>query len=159
QEFWKLCMPPTPLETHTPMRAVSSCSRSRPLSAMASAAAYMANWEKRSIRRTSFLSSTLVGSKFFTSAARETFWLEASYRVMGAMPHTPARAASQVSETVWPRGVTAPIPVMTTRLFSIMFNPFCGSNRHAAVHTQHLAGDIGGLVRGKEGHRPGHVLR
>ena len=24
---------------------------------------------------------------------------------------------------------------------------------------QHLSGDIGGLVRGKEGHRPGHILR
>ena len=73
QEFWMVLIPPIPLETDTPMRAASSRSRSRPLWAMASAAAVTANWVKRSIRRASFFSRTRVGSKFFTSAARDTF--------------------------------------------------------------------------------------
>ena len=42
--------------------------------------------------------------------------LEASKRVIVPIPLRPAKIASQVSGTVFPNGVTAPKPVMTTRL-------------------------------------------
>jgi len=44
QGSWKVCMPPTPLDTMTPQRVRSSCSRFRPLSARHSLAAVMASW-------------------------------------------------------------------------------------------------------------------
>ena len=63
-------MPPMPLDRATPIRALSSRSRSRPLWAMASAAAVTANWAKRSIRRISFFSSTPEGSKLLHLAGQ-----------------------------------------------------------------------------------------
>ena len=76
QEVWRVPMPPMPLDRATPIRALSSRSRSRPLWAMASAAAVTANWAKRSIRRISFFASTPEGSNSFTSPARDTVWAE-----------------------------------------------------------------------------------
>ena len=43
--------------------------------------------------------------------------------VMGAMPHTPSRTACQLSGQVRPKGVTAPIPVMTTLRRSMLSPP------------------------------------
>ena len=152
-------MPPTPLERDTPIREASSFSRSRPLS-LHSLRRRVHGKLGKTVHPAGFLFiQHLCGIKIFDLRRQCHFWFVVSYKVMGAIPHTPARAASQVSGTVWPRGVTAPIPVMTTRLFSIMFNPFCGLNRHTAVYTQYLTGDVGGLIRGKEGHCPGHILR
>ena len=51
------------------------------------------------------------------------------------MPHSPARTASQLFETLCPSGVTAPIPVMTTLRFAMM-TPL---HRHAAVDGKNLS--------------------
>ena len=58
------------------------------------------------------------GSNPLTSAASFTFCAAGSYCVIGAMPHAPALTAAQLSGIVSPTGVTAPMPVITTRLLS-----------------------------------------
>ena len=55
-------------------------------------------------------------SKFLTSAAKVVGKVRASKRVVGAMPDSPARRRFQTDSMSWPRGVTQPMPVMTTRL-------------------------------------------
>ena len=70
--------PPMPLEMMVAKRLVSVCSRSRPESSMASAAATTANWVKRAILRASRLSIRTVGSKSLTSAASLTLLLVVS---------------------------------------------------------------------------------
>ena len=77
--------------------------------------AAMAYWQKRSNRRASFLSIKAAGSNPFTSAATEILLSPVSKRVTGPMPTFPAFMASHVSSTHRPRGVTAPMPVITTR--------------------------------------------
>ena len=109
-----------PLETRVPQRQGSSFSMSSPLWAMASFAAARASWVKRSIRRASFLSIKFSGAKSLTSPARLAFIPVVSNRVMGAMPHRPSFTPAQVSATFSPRGVRAPMPVITTRLFSML---------------------------------------
>jgi hypothetical protein len=55
------------------------------------------------------------GSKSFTSAATRTGKPLASNERMKSMPLSPARAARQVDGRSLPSGLTAPIPVITTR--------------------------------------------
>ena len=98
---------------------LASASVFRPLSAMASAAAASASRVKRAILRASFLSTTVSGSKFFTSPASLHFKSVVSNWVMGPMPHRPAFAAAQLSAAVLPSGFTVPRPVITTLRFSI----------------------------------------
>src|SRR3990170_4997560 len=68
-----------------------------------------------SIFLTSFFSIHRSGSKPLTSAAKRVGYLAASNLVMGPMPDRPSPMAVQNSSTVFPTGVTAPSPVMTTR--------------------------------------------
>ena len=75
---------------------------------------------------------------------------------MGPIPQVPAFTAAQLSATEFPTGFTVPMPVITTLRLSISFT---SSNGYAAVHAQHLSGDIGTLRRGEEGHRLGYLLR
>src|SRR6476620_11674784 len=63
----------------------------------------------------------LLTSKFFTSQANLVLNEVESKRVIGAAPLFPAFRFSQNSGIVLPRGVSAPIPVTTTR-FKVMFN-------------------------------------
>src|SRR5690349_6724817 len=58
------------------------------------------------------------GSNPFTSHAKRTSCFVASNLVMGAAPDRPASRAAQVSDTVFPTGVTSPRPVTTTRRFA-----------------------------------------
>src|SRR5205085_7175815 len=55
------------------------------------------------------------GSKFFTSPAICAVQPEASKRVILDSPLRPAISEAHVSGAVLPQGVTAPMPVMTTR--------------------------------------------
>src|SRR5690606_1092975 len=58
----------------------------------------------------------------FTSQAKRVLNLDASKRVIGAAPLTPAIRFFQYSSTLLPKGVIAPRPVTTTRLSSIKEN-------------------------------------
>src|SRR5207245_1531582 len=55
-------------------------------------------------------------SKFFTSAAKVVGNRRASKWPIGATPLLPSSCDSYRSFTLWPSGVIAPMPVMTTRL-------------------------------------------
>lgn len=85
-----------------------------------------------------FFTRTRVGSKSFTSAARDTFWLLWSYRVMGAMAARagPDRVPGLLDGVA--QGSDGPHAGDHYASFSIALFPFCGLNRHAAVDTQHL---------------------
>ena len=117
-ECWvsSVSMPPMPEPTRTPIRAALLSSMTSPESSTAMSADAIPYWVKRSILRTSLRSPHWEGSKSFTSQAKRTSWLAASKCVMGSAPLTPARAFFQNSPAVFPIGVTAPIPVTTTRL-------------------------------------------
>jgi len=58
------------------------------------------------------------GSNPLTSAAIRVFIAEASKRVIGPTPERPATTFRQNVSTSFPRGVIAPIPVITTRVIS-----------------------------------------
>jgi hypothetical protein len=66
----------------------------------------------------------LLNIEVFTSQANLVLCREASNLVMGAAPLTPFLRLSQNSVTVFPKGLTVPTPVITTRLNSI--NEFSG---------------------------------
>src|SRR5687767_11124665 len=85
-----------------------------PESLTAKSAPAMANWMKRSIFLTSFFPTHCRGSKFFTSHPKWVECWEASKRVMGAAPDTPAWMPAQVSSVPMPSGDTSPMPVTTT---------------------------------------------
>ena len=58
----------------------------------------------------------VVGSKSFSSQAKWTANCDGSKAVIGAAPLRPATRFSQKVSASLPSGVTAPMPVMTTRL-------------------------------------------
>ena len=62
----------------------------------------------------------LQGAGKTTSAAKLALKFVVSKWVMGPTPHFPARMADQKVGISLPMGVTAPMPVITTRLFSIV---------------------------------------
>ena len=94
-----------------------------PASANASFAAATAYWEKVPIRLAALKSIRSFATKPFTSPARCTLYSVVSNFVMVPIPQAPFRTPSQNSSTVFPIGVTAPSPVMTTLLF-IPNSPF-----------------------------------
>src|SRR6056297_78517 len=89
---------------------------------MASSEAYRPYCVKRSDRLISFLSNLLFGSKSFTSQAKWVGNFSGLNLVIGAAPLLPFTAFSQNSETVFPNGVRAPSPVITTRVSFIRLN-------------------------------------
>ena len=127
--------PPSPTPRFTPMRSASSVARcaSSPESAYASIAAPTPRCVKRPNFFRSFCVSACVsgsllaprgckgvgksraGSKFFTSPAIRAVQPVASNRVIGPIPLRPAMSAAHVSGAEFPQGVTAPMPVTTTR--------------------------------------------
>ena len=111
--------PPLPFPMTTPMRSSSSEDRLIPESSKASAAAATAVCEKRAIRRASRGLMYLPGSKSGISPATLQGYSVGSARVMGPMPDLPFTRLFQYSSTESPSGVTAPMPVTTTRLLPI----------------------------------------
>ena len=111
--------PPLPLPITTPMRSSSSADRLRPASSMASAAAATAVCEKRAMRLVSRRSMYLPGSKSGISPATLQGKSVGSARVMGPMPDLPLMRHAQYSSMESPSGVTAPMPVITTRLLPL----------------------------------------
>src|SRR5262249_47082033 len=108
-------MPPMPEPTSAPARVASTWEKSILASSTASTPATIAYWMKRSSFFSSFFSITLRGSKLLTSAAIRASRRLGSNRVMGPTPDWPSQMARQYSGTEFPRGVTAPNPVTTTR--------------------------------------------
>src|SRR6476469_2567867 len=113
----KVPMPPLPEPHITPISFLSSSGKEEksicPL-LTASAADATAYWENRSYLRRSFLSKYFSPLKFFTSQANLVLNFEASNFVIGPAALLPATILSQNSWTELPRGVTAPMPVITT---------------------------------------------
>ena len=67
--FSMVATPPRPFPIQVPILVLSSFSRSRPASFIASPVAAIAYWQNGSIRLAAFGSIYCFGSKFFTSAA------------------------------------------------------------------------------------------
>src|SRR5262245_11436590 len=111
---------------------------------------------KRSIRRALRCSIQFVGSKPFSSQAKWTANSDGSKASIGAAPDWPSTRFVQNVSTSLPSGVTAPMPVITTRLRPLteaMLDP------QSAVHEQHVARDERGLVGAEKAYRSGNVLR
>src|SRR5262249_13052539 len=108
-------MPPIPEPTRTPNRVLSIRSTGSAASSTAITAQAMAYLRNGSNLRSSFLSMYLSDSKPLTSPAIRVANPVGSKRVLGRMPDVPGSKAAQNSSAVFPMGVTAPTPVMTTR--------------------------------------------
>jgi hypothetical protein len=68
------------------------------------------------MRRALRCSIHFVGSKSFSSQAKCTANLDGSKAVIGPAPLSPAISPDQKLSKSFPSGVTAPMPVITTRL-------------------------------------------
>src|SRR4051812_35458140 len=98
----------------TPTRLGSSTTRSA--SFAASIAAATPKWTSADERRTSFDDMAAAGSKSFTSPPMFTGNSLASNERMTSTPLRPLMRPSQVDAASFPTGVTAPTPVIATRL-------------------------------------------
>ena len=115
-----VCSPPMPVPMTTAVFSpIFSCAKSMPACAMASRAATSANCETRSSRISFFSSKCFSGSKSRTSAAMPKRSASRGSDVIGPIAERPSRSAAHVAGAVWPSGVTAPMPVMTTRCMTI----------------------------------------
>ncbi|MBA7542022.1 hypothetical protein ES705_34338 [subsurface metagenome] len=92
-----------------------------PASFSASIAAAMPIWENLSILFNSLKSITSAGLKSLTSAAIFTLNSEVSNDLIKSIPHFPFFIFSQKVSTLFPNGVIAPIPVITTLFFNSFF--------------------------------------
>ena len=119
--FWIVVNPPIPELTNTPTFSKSVFSFVILLSKKASLAATIANWELLSNLFACFGSKCSNGLKFLTSAASLVLYVLASINVILSIPHFLFSIPFHVSSTLFPIGVIAPNPVITT-LFSIAFS-------------------------------------
>src|SRR5262245_10067286 len=78
-------------------------------------AAAIETWMKRSPSLIFFFSIHFSAENPLSSPANFTAWAEVSQAVIGPIPLRPARRPSQVLSVSIPTGLTAPMPVMTTR--------------------------------------------
>ena len=106
--------PPIPEATRTPTSSPIELT-SRPESSTASRAAASPRATQREVRRASLGPRWSAGSNPLTSPAIRVGRSDASQSEMGTIPDRPRRQASQLDSTSRPSGVTAPIPVTTTR--------------------------------------------
>ena len=111
-----VCSPPIPVPITTAVFSpIFSRAKSMPDCATASRAATSASCETRSSRISRFSSKCASGSKSRTSAAMPKRSVSRGSAVIGPIALWPSRSAAHVAGAVWPSGVTAPMPVMTTR--------------------------------------------
>ena len=122
---------------------------------MASSAATMANWVKRSMRRASLDSSSFSGTKSFTSPAIFEVYPLLSNRVSFPMPFSPALIALQKSSRCSRGDSRSPC---RSRRLSVPFR-LLASHGQPAVDGENLARDVRRLVGSQEGGQRGHVLR
>ncbi len=119
----RVSTPPIPDAIITPTLSESKGPFKSALSSIASSAAQRAYILNRSSffigTPASFCESLFRGSKFLIWAAILTGRLEVSNLSIYPTPLLPFTKFSQVSLTVWPRGVIAPRPVITTLLTAL----------------------------------------
>ena len=98
---------------------------------------------KRSIRRAFFFSMKSTASKPFSSQAKWTGYSLASNCAISAAPDLPAARFSHVVSTSFPKGLTAPRPVITTRLrpFIDIYIPNPPSTRSTSPVTNEAASE------------------
>src|ERR687887_784088 len=146
-----------PVATEAPTRSVSA-GMSRPESSSAIRAAATIICAKRSIFRAFRYSIHFVGSKSFSSQAKCTANSEGSNCWISAAPLCPAVRFVQNVSASFPRGVTAPTPVTTTRRLPFVLKAV-SLHPQAAIDKEHLAGDESGLVRAEKTYRTRDVFR
>ena len=125
--FWccvsKVWKPPAPEPKTTPTLYGSSFSMSNPLSLTASSAATTPNWVNLSMRLNSFASIKLFcatsSSKVVASAPKVTKCPSRGILVKLRTPDFPSFKEFQNLSTPQPYELTMPMPVTTTRLFSM----------------------------------------
>ena len=120
---WRVCIPPIPAPTKTPVRSRSIFSRSSAASLSASLDAATANCAYLSIRLDSFLSIKSSGLKSLTSPAICELYSVGSNCVIRSIPFRPSRSPDKKFSLPIPIGVIAPKPVTTT-LFPKLNSPF-----------------------------------
>ncbi len=111
--------PPMPDAMNTPTRGLISGVTVNPASSTANWLAAIAYWMKTSIFLTSFFSMNRNGSKSLTSPAICVANAVASNLVIVPTPLLPAMSACQFASVPMPSDDTRPMPVTTTRLFTI----------------------------------------
>jgi hypothetical protein len=111
----RILQPPMAVPTMMPISSRLLWSTVIPESSIASLAAATAKRELRSSRRASFGSTYRDASKPLTSPKMRTANGAGSKRVVVLTPDLPAMRADQVVSRSLPSGVTAPMPVTTTR--------------------------------------------
>ena len=111
----RVAIPPMPLAIETPISSRFAAVICNAALRTASLVAATASCTKRSVRRASLRSICWVGSKPFTSAAKRVSKPVASKSVIGPMPLRASLIPCHNSATFCPNGLTAPIPVTTTR--------------------------------------------
>ena len=112
--------PPMPEPMKTPTLVALAGVICRPESSIANCDAAMAYWMKTSIFLTSFLSTNCSGSKPRTSAAICAAKFATSNFVTRPTPLVPASSAFHVAPVPMPTADTRPMPVMTTRLSTVL---------------------------------------
>ena len=117
-----LRLPPYPDPQITPARVASMLERSIPASFMASSEATKAYWQNGSIFRLSFRSKKSSGLNPFISQANFVLKFSGSNLVISPAPLLPIFMFSQKICTVFPNGVKAPRPVITTLLMQCRLN-------------------------------------
>src|SRR5690606_5470096 len=111
----RVSIPPMPEPSTTPTCSGSRSAGSSRADSSAIRAPATANWVNRSMRRASLRSMKSVGSKSRTSAP---IWVgkgDGSKRWIRRTAERPLTSPSHRASTPTPKGVTAPMPVMTTR--------------------------------------------
>ena len=115
-------IPPIPVPKITPTRSGLALT-SNFEDSMASAVATRASWVTRSRCLARRRPKTNSGSKLRTSAAMRTANPAASKWVIGPTPERPETTPSHVDAAVKPSGLTAPMPVTTTRRADMSGDP------------------------------------
>src|SRR5579875_316187 len=131
---------------------------SSPASSIACLQAASASWTKRAVRWASRRSMWLAGSKSRTWQANLVVNCEVSNRSMTLAPLRPSINASQNSSTVFPIGLTVPIPVTTTLLPSLLIHGLPGTVAAAASPCQCLSNLTDQVDLDRLGGNPDSVL-
>src|SRR6266516_3325667 len=151
-------IPPMPVANSTPVSSLSTLP-SILESSQASRAAVVANWLNRSSRRACLAPSATVGSKSVHSASTFDGTSSGSTRVSGPTPERPAVMASQYALTPIPTGVTAPIPVTTTRRTFLPHRGLLGDHQVGRLANGLDTGDlVGGDLVGVDAELGGEDL-
>ena len=111
---WNVPIPPFPDPQITPIRSLFSVSKLMLAFLTASSTEIKAYCVNKSYFLASAFSIWFKGSKPLSSQANFVLNFDVSNLVMGLVPLTPVKSDCQKSSTLFPMGVNAPSPVITT---------------------------------------------